>query len=115
MVPDILYQAGGLSAQPGQRLPLMFRVVRATLARTYLGQHRDNEAVMRYLADNATDIQWVVHRASIRNDGPSKEVLKRSTRRAGIAPFQDIAAYNLRLLTDDTAVYTCDLSAYAGT
>jgi putative NADH-flavin reductase len=112
-VDRLLYQAGGLSAPPDRPLPLALRAVRATIARSYDGQHRDNEAVMRYLTDDAMDLSWVVHRAGIGSDGPSKGVLVRSAGRPSIATFGDCAAYDYRLLTDASAVHTCDPSIYA--
>jgi len=107
----LLYQAGGLSAAPGTRLPLALRVVRSTIARDYLGQHADNEAVMRYLDAEARDVEWMVHRAGIGSDGPSKGELHRSSS-TSIATFVDCAAYSLRMLDDDSAVHTCDSSRY---
>ncbi|MCC8906592.1 NAD(P)-dependent oxidoreductase [Curtobacterium sp. GD1] len=108
----LLYQAGGLSAPPGRRLAPVLRLVRATLARAYRGQHADNEAVMRYLDAEARDIAWTVHRAGIGSDGPAKGELRRSARWISIATFRDCAAYNLRALFDEDAVHTCDGSAY---
>lgn len=107
-----LYQAGGLSARPGHRLAPPLRLVRSTVARSYDGQHRDNEAVMRHLDEQARDIDWVVHRAGIGGDGASKGELHRSRTRISIGTFADCAAYNLRALFDDAAVHTCDGSAY---
>ncbi|GAA4663602.1 NAD(P)-dependent oxidoreductase [Frondihabitans cladoniiphilus] len=111
-VTRFLYQAGGLSAPPDRRLSPALWAIRNTLARGYIGQHEDNEAVMRYLADDAGDIEWMVHRAGIGSDGPSKGVLERSKRRVSIATFGDCAAYGYRLLSDPTAIHTADLSAY---
>lgn len=112
-VRRFLYQAGGLSAVPSKRLPLVLRIVRRTIARSYDGQHRDNEAVMRYLDTEARDLEWTVHRAGIGSDGPSKGRLRRSSWWISIGTFVDCAAYSLRLLGDDTAVHSCDGSAYA--
>ena len=111
-VTRFLYQAGGLSAAPGTRLSPALWTVRNTVARSYIGQHQDNEAVMRYLTDDAMDIEWMVHRAGIGSDGPSKGVLERSHKRMSIATFLDCATYNYRLLSDPTAIHTCDPSAY---
>ncbi|GAA0966961.1 NAD(P)-dependent oxidoreductase [Frigoribacterium faeni] len=108
----LLYQAGGLSAAPGTRLPLVLRAVRSTIARGYIGQHEDNEAVMRYLDEEARDIEWMVHRAGIGSDGPSKGELRRSSSSISIGTFVDCATYNLRTLLDDSAVHTFDSSAY---
>lgn len=108
----LLYQAGGLSAAPGKRLAPPLRIVRSTIARAYIGQHEDNEAVMRYLDEDARDVDWVVHRAGIGSDGPSKGQLHRSPSIISIGTFVDCATYNLRLLFDDAAVHTCDGSRY---
>jgi putative NADH-flavin reductase len=111
-VTRLLYQAGGLSAPPGHRLPPLLWTIRNTVARKYIGQHEDNEAVMQYLANDAMDIDWVVHRAAIGSDGPSKGVLERSSKAISIATFSDCASYSYRLLSDPTATHTCDPSAY---
>lgn len=111
-VSRFLYQAGGLSAPPGRRLPPYLWAFRNTVARSFIGQHEDNEAVMRYLTDEAMDIEWMVHRAGIGSDGPSRGVLERSSKAISIATFGDCAAYSYRLLSDRTAIHTCDPSAY---
>ena len=64
------------------------------------------------LVEEAQDIAWVVHRASLYSDGPTKGTLARSQIRLSVARFVDCAAYKLRLLADETAVHTCDLSFY---
>lgn len=111
-VKRFLYQAGGFSAPPGQRLSPILRLIRGTIARGHLGQHRDNEAVMQYLADEANDIEWMVHRAALNSDGPSRGILERSTRRISVATFADCAEYNYRLLQDASAIHACDFSRY---
>jgi putative NADH-flavin reductase len=111
-VRRFLYQAGALSAPPHERLTPTLWAIRNTIARGFDGQHRDNEAVMRYLADEAMDLEWMVHRAGIGSDGPSKGVLERTEGTPGIGTFGDCAAYDLRLLDDPTAVHTTSLSAY---
>lgn len=111
-VRTLVYQAGALSRPPGRALPPPLALIRRTLNRAHTGQHEDNEAVMQYLTDQAHDIAWVVHRAGIGSDGPTKGVLARSTRFPSVATFGDCAAYNYRLLTDPGAVHTSDLSRY---
>lgn len=116
-VEKFLYQAGGLTRPYKKRLPVTSWIIRNTLARFngLIRQHEDNEAVIEYLVEEARDLRWVVHRAGLYSDGPSKGVLERSETRLSIATFVDCAAYNYRLLSDDTAVHTCDLSFYATT
>nr|WP_284946125.1 NAD(P)H-binding protein [Acidisoma sp. PAMC 29798] len=111
-VKRFLYQAGGLS-QPyqGHLSPILW-TIRHTLARGYAGQHEDNEAVMAYLATEAPDIEWMVHRAGIGSDGPSKGVLERSKTKFSVATHGDCAAYNYRTIMDAAAVHTADLSHY---
>ena len=114
-VKRFLYQAGGFTRPYKQRLPMVSWLLRNTLARTsgLIGQHEDNEGVIQYLVEEAQDIEWMVHRASIFSDGPTKGNLKRSRTRLSVATFRDTAAYNYHLLMDDTAVHTYDLSYYA--
>ena len=113
-VKRLLYQAGGFSRPYKKRLPFMFWVLKNTLVRFsgLLGQHRDNEAVINYLTEEAKDIEWMVHRASIVSDNPSKGTLSRSKTKNSLATFVDCAMYNYRLLTDVSAIHTCDLSYY---
>ncbi len=112
-VTRLLYQAGGLSRKPGARPSPVLWAVRNTLARSHDGQHRDNEAVMRYLTDEAGDLEWMVHRAGIGSNGPSKGVLRRNPTRVSIATFVDCATYNYRTVMDAAAIRTCDTSAYS--
>jgi len=113
-VKRFLYQAGGLSRPHGGHLSPILWAIRHTLARSFIGQHHDNEAVMEYLATEANDIEWIVHRAGIGSDGPSKGTLKRSTTKLSIATHLDCATYNYRTITDVSAVHTADLSHYTG-
>ncbi len=112
-VKRFLYQAGGLSRPYQGHLTPLFWTIRNTLARGYIGQHEDNEAVMEYLVTEADDIEWIVHRAGIGSDGPSKGTLERSKTRFSVATHGDCAAYNHRMLTDPFAIHTSDLSHYA--
>lgn len=111
-VKRFLYQAGALSSPPGRRLAPALWAIRNTLARGYAGQHEDNEAVMEYLTAEAGDLEWMVHRAGIGSDGPSKGALQRSTHRVSAATFRDCAEYNYRTVADSGAIHTCDLSCY---
>ncbi|GAA4011158.1 hypothetical protein GCM10022631_24530 [Deinococcus rubellus] len=111
-VKRFLYQAGGLSRPPNQPLSPIFWMIRNTVARGYIGQHEDNESVMEYLVEAASDVEWMVHRAGIGSNGPSKGVLKRSKNQISIATFEDCAEYNYRTLIDPSAIHTYDLSCY---
>ena len=111
-VKRFLYQAGGLSRPYKGHLSPLLWTIRNTLARAYVGQHEDNEAVMQYLAEEAGDVEWIVHRAGIGGNGPSKGMLQRSSTKFSIATFQDCAAYNYRTVKDATAVHTSDFSHY---
>ncbi|MBL4801572.1 MAG: NAD(P)H-binding protein [Emcibacter sp.] len=113
-VKRFLYQAGGLTRPYNQNLPFLMWIVKNTLARYYglLGQHRDNETVLKYLVEKAQDIEWIVHRAALISDAPSKGTLIRSKTKTSMATFVDCAHYNYRLLSDDTAIHTYDLSYY---
>lgn len=109
-----LYQAGGFSRPFKEKLSFIFWMLKNTLMRFsgLLGQHRDNEAVINYLAEEANDIEWMVHRASIISDDESKGTLLRSKTKNSLATFSDCATYNYNLLTDQSAIHTCELSYY---
>ncbi|EMD00208.1 hypothetical protein BAUCODRAFT_30674 [Baudoinia panamericana UAMH 10762] len=111
-VKRFLYQAGGLSKPYGGQLSPLLWTIRYTIARGYAGQHEDNEAVMEYLATEANDIEWIVHRAGIGGDGPSKGELNRSKTNWSVATFRDCAAYTYRTISDASAVHTADFSCY---
>jgi hypothetical protein len=64
------------------------------------------------LHQSPNDLEWIVHRAGIYSDGPSKGSLQRSKRNLSVATFRDCADYNYRTVTDSTAVHTADLSHY---
>lgn len=112
-VKRFLYQAGGLSRPYGGHLPPLFWAMRHTLARSFLGQHQDNEAVMEYLATEALDLEWIVHRAGIGSNGPPRGRLERSNSKFSVATHIDCAAYNYRIINDPSAIHTADLSHYA--
>lgn len=112
-VKRFLYQAGGLSKPHGGHLSPLLWTIRHTVARGFIGQHEDNEAVMAYLATEANDIEWIVHRAGIGSDGASKGRLQRSGSRFSVATHMDCAAYNYRTVTDTSALRTADFSCYA--
>ena len=112
-VKRFLYQAGALSRPCDGRLPPVLWAIRHTLARSYGPQHQDNEAVMEYLAREAGDLEWMVHRAGISSDGASKGVLERSATRFSVATHVDCATYSYRLAMEASAVRTCEFSHYA--
>ncbi|KAK5743283.1 hypothetical protein LTR17_002760 [Elasticomyces elasticus] len=112
-VKRFLYQSGGLTRPYGGSLSPITWIFRYTIARGFDGQHSDNEAVHGYLATEAMDLEWMIHRAGIIGDGPSKGTLVRSDSKISIGVFRDTAAYNYRTIVEDAAVHTCDMSYYA--
>ena len=113
-VKRFLYQAGAATSRYKEKLPFLIWILKNTIVRYsgLLGQHKDNEAVIEYLVEEAQDLEWIVHRASIISDGPSKGILKRHKAKASLATFEDIATYNYQILKDDSAIHTYDLSYY---
>src|SRR5690606_1507453 len=114
-VKRFLYQAGSLTRAYKEKLSFIFWFIRNTLARFsgLIGQHKDNEAVIEYLVEEAQDIEWMVHRAGINpKANSSKGLLQRSKTKFSMASFEDTANYNYRLLTDNSAVHSYDLSCY---
>lgn len=113
-VKRFLYQAGGLTRRYKERLPFVTWILRNTVARYngLLGQHKDNETVIEYLVEEAQDVDWIVHRAGIISNGPSKGILKRDRTKFSLANHVDIAKYNFQVINDDSAIHTYDLSYY---
>ncbi len=111
-VKRFLYQAGGLSTPYKGHLSPLLWTIRHTVARSFEGQHRDNEAVMAYLAEEAQDIEWMVHRAGIGGDGPTKGKLQRSPTKFSIGTHRDCANYNYHTLKEAAAIHTSDFSHY---
>ena len=111
-IKRLLYQAGGLSKPCGGHLSPLLWIIRHTIARGFAGQHKDNEAVMEYLATEATDIEWIVHRAGIGSDGPSKGILQRSGTKFSVSTHHDCALYNYATVSDASAIHTADFSQY---
>ncbi len=105
----ILYQAGDCADRVMAIFSPAVWLPRNTLARSYIGQHRDNESVTAFLATEANDLQWIGHRAGISSDGLSKGSLQRSARTFNVATFRD---YGYRTVTDRAAVHTADFSRY---
>jgi putative NADH-flavin reductase len=112
-VKRILYLAGAFSKPYGGSLSPLLWVMRHTLASGFAGQHSDNEAVMEYLATEGNDMDWIVHRAGIGGDGPSKGKLVRSINgKISVGTHVDCADYNYRMLMDESVKKSCDLSHY---
>ncbi|EMC93994.1 hypothetical protein BAUCODRAFT_75006 [Baudoinia panamericana UAMH 10762] len=111
-VKRFLYQAGALGRPYRGSLGVSLWAFRNIVARSYDGQHKDNEAVHDYLLTEANDIEWMIHRAGIGGDGPSKGRLERSKTTPNIGTFEDCAKYNYRTIMDESAVHTCDYSCY---
>lgn len=113
-VRKFLYLAGGFSKPYGESLGPILWILRKTLARAYEGQHQDNDAVMEYLATQAMDIDWMVHRAGIGGDGPSKGVLERSHgSNPSIGTHIDCADFNYRtIMNDKEAIHKAFFSTY---
>src|SRR3546814_18610117 len=81
-VKKLLYQAGGATNPYKEKLPFSTRLLKNTLVRMsgLLGQHRDNQAVIEYLVEQAKDIDRVVHRDGIFLDGQSTGIGRASCR-----------------------------------
>jgi putative NADH-flavin reductase len=112
-VRRLLYQAGAFSTPPYVMLNPVIWLLKNTVAASFRGQHRDNAAVMKYLWNEAKDIEWMAHRAAINTDGATKGNLVRSKSQLSVATFRDCAEYNYRLIQDSTAIHSCDLSHYS--
>jgi phosphatidylserine/phosphatidylglycerophosphate/cardiolipin synthase-like enzyme len=76
--------------------PIDGRIIRHTLARSSTGQHRDTGAVMAKPATQAGDHVWIVHRAGILSDGPSRGMFQRSASGFSAPTLRDCADHDQR-------------------
>lgn len=113
-VKRLLYQAGGFTRPHDGDLSWIIWALRSTIASSFEGQHKDNDAVHKWLYKEASDIEWMGHRAGIGGDGPTKGVLQRAPKgaRPSIASHIDCAEYSYRLVRDASAIHTTDFSRY---
>lgn len=96
-VKRLVYQAGAFSPMPGQRLPFVMRVMRPIFG-GLMGTEpmlADNDSVMAYLVNNASDLDWTVTRPGMIKQGPSKGVAKGATAHGSSLQFVDLAAFTL--------------------
>jgi hypothetical protein len=112
-VKRLLYQAGGFNRPHDRPQPWINWILRRTIARSFDGQHKDNEAVQDYLATEGKDIEWMSHLAGIGGDGPSKGTLQRSRTKISVGTHRDCAEYSYRTIMDPAAIHTSDFSYYA--
>ena len=99
-VKRLVYQAGAFSPAPGTQNPFFVRVVLRPLlggAMGISGMLADNDALMQYLQDEATDLDWTVTRPGQIKDLPSKCALKPSEKLSGTCHFVDLARFSLDL------------------
>src|SRR3546814_6662082 len=63
-VKKLLYQAGGATNPYKEKLLFSTRLLKNTLVRMtgLLGQNRDNKAVIEYIVEKTSDIDWMVPR-----------------------------------------------------
>jgi len=110
----LLYQAGGFSKPHDAELSFIIWALRKTIARSFEGQHQDNDAVGAYLAKDCMDIEWINHRAGIGGDGSSKGTLQRAVgaMNPSIGTHRDCADYSYAVVLDDSAIHTSSFSRY---
>ncbi|MEO0603941.1 MAG: NAD(P)H-binding protein, partial [Myxococcota bacterium] len=95
-----VYQAAAFSELPGQTNPPHVRYVLRPLIGWMVGIHpiwNEHDAVIRFLVEEAGDLEWTVTRPGMLSDGESKgELVVRDA--PGAATNQDLASFSLDAL-----------------
>ncbi len=99
-VHRLVYQAGAFSPAPGQDNPRMIKWFSRPVLGRLMGIHgmlEDNDEVITFLHDQASDIDWTVTRpGTLREKKPNGDV-HASTSPGGTVSFEDAARFDLNL------------------
>lgn len=114
-VRRLVYQGSGLIPVPGQPNPLHLRLLRplvgwAVGASALWNEH---EAVIRFLVEEASDLDWTVTRPGQLSDGASKGRLVVSKTTGGGVIYRDLAAFSLEAARTGAYARTCPYLRYA--
>jgi putative NADH-flavin reductase len=113
-VKRLVYQAGMFSPGFGETFSYAAWIM-STVVGTIIGINglvQDNNAVIQYLGNECSDLDWTVTRPGMLQEGPSQGKLVLSEVRGATVTFEDLAACHLETLQDATAFRTCPCVAY---
>lgn len=115
-VRRFLYQAGAFSPAPGAQNPLPVRLFMRPIFGTVFGisgMLADNDAVMAYLQDEVSDLDWTVTRPGMLKEQASKGRLQATSTLSGAAHFVDLARFSLDTLASGSNVHEFPYVGYA--
>ncbi|MEO1234520.1 MAG: NAD(P)H-binding protein [Myxococcota bacterium] len=110
-----VYQASGLSSDPNHPHPAVIRYILRPLVGWVLGVRAlwsEHDAVIRFLAEEAGDLDWTVTRPGMLSDGESRGVPIAHETRAGPLNYRDVAAFSLDAVTSGAYAGACPYLAY---
>ena len=113
-VKRFLYQAGGFANDGVNPQPWPQYLLRITVGYGFgfRGTLRDNDEVIKYLRTECEDIAWIVTRPAVWSDKASRGKVVRNKAAPSGVEFVDLAAVNLSLVQDESAVHSCDYLSY---
>lgn len=113
-VARLLYQAGAFSPTPDRPNSVGVRIARVVLGGMVgiSGMLRDNDAVIKYLVNEAKDLEWFVTRPARLKDHPSKGKLKPSEKMGSAVHFVDVAAFSLAQIQSGSPPRQCPYLTY---
>lgn len=116
-VKCFVYQAGAFSAEPGEKLSFFVGTFMRPVFGTLFGikgMLKDNDMVIAYLHEHASDLDWTVTRPGLIQDGPSKGVVSLSQKAGGAVQFIDLAKFTLELATSNEQIRKFPYVNYQG-
>lgn len=111
-----VYQAASLTAQPGRPNPPHIRWLLRPLIASMVNTHgiwAEHDTVVRYLAEEAPDLEWTATRPGMLRDQESKGTLVASETRGGAVTNRDVAAFSLEALRTGAHARTAPYLRYA--
>lgn len=109
-----VYQASALNPEPGRPNALPLRLLRpaAAWALNTAGIWSEHDAVIRFLVEDAADLDWTVTRAGRLSDTESRgELVVRASPGGGVI-YRDLAAFSLDALRSGQHARSCPYLGY---
>jgi len=110
-----VYQASGLIPLPGQQNPAFIRLFARPILEWALRVQsiwREHDAVLRFLVEDVTDLDWTATRPGILSDGESRGALAVSARRGGVVQYPDLASFSLEAVQTGAHARSCPYLYY---
>ncbi|MEN0067021.1 MAG: NAD(P)H-binding protein [Myxococcota bacterium] len=110
-----VYQASAFNSEPGQSNPVHIRYLLRPLVGSIVGAHpiwNEHDAVIRFLVEEVSDLEWTVTRPGMLSDGQSKGVLAVRATPGGGVTNRDLATFSLNAVRTGDHARSCPYLGY---